>query len=203
MICHMICHWRRMRPGARPRVLAAAGAGRQAGLTLAEVLLVIAVGSVALVNATSLFVAARADQRVNEAYRNTLSLVNAVQENHMGSALIEGDLTPALAGADLAPTSMLDAGSERALANAWNGEVRVIGYGKGFWVEHRKVPESACVKLAARLTNGGAGPSWAANLQALEIGVTQIGAGAFPLDLPRAHEECAESGGRFAVAFGK
>jgi len=187
----------------------AMAAGAQSGLTLAEVLLVIAIGAVAIVSATMLFMTARSDQRVNDSYQGTLALASAVQDAYMGSATITAsatDMTTAFANAELAPTAMIEGEGTGTLVNPWNGIVEIngaTGDPSSFRIEHSDVPQSACVKLATRFGASSATQAQAANVRAVTMGSTEVTADNFPIDAVQAETECTNGLGDFMVEFGK
>ncbi|MEO0394011.1 MAG: type 4 pilus major pilin [Pseudomonadota bacterium] len=137
--------------------LAAKRRARQAGLTLAETLLVLAIGALAIVGGTLLYLQATAGNKLNTGINQFVTLQSGIRSLYAGTSNFDDLDKDLLIDANAAPSDMV-AGTQ--LRNSWGGEVTAgtAAGGQQFTVTFNGVPNNACVKLIT-LNPGGSGGS--------------------------------------------
>lgn len=162
----------------------------QAGLTLVEVLLVLAIAAVAIVGGTVLFSAASETQKTNQ----TLSDLNALSagvrtlfNTQPDYGAVATDLVPLLANAGKIPANMRTA--TNTITDQFGGNVTVVSQGGSFDVTMPGVPQAPCVTILNTLgsTTGGA------NIVSIETGDANYGTDAFPIDIVEANAACTDT----------
>ena len=131
---------------------------RQAGLTLAETLLVLAIGALAIVGGTLLYLQATAGNKLNTGINQFVTLQSGVRSLYAGNSNYAGLDTKLMTEANAAPNDMVNG---TLLRNAWGGTVTVdasLANDQGFEMVFASVPNNACVKLIT-LNPGGSGGS--------------------------------------------
>ena len=131
---------------------------RQAGLTLAETLMVLAIGAVAIVGGTILYMQATNANKRNAGVIQLTALAGQIRSLHSGTPSFgDGAMEPVLVAANAVPPDMRIAGNTTGFRNAWGGSVNVaaIASGSQFTITFRAVPADGCVTLAS--LNSGAG----------------------------------------------
>ncbi|GAB5387248.1 MAG: type 4a pilus major pilin PilS [Alphaproteobacteria bacterium] len=134
-------------------------ARHQRGLTLAETLLVLAIGTVAIVGGTILYLQASGAQRINETVNN----LNALQGQIAGLYTTQpgygsAEFSNQLIQAGIVPVSMVvGSGAAATMRNAWGGAVEVhpTNGGSGYRISYDNIPRDACVSLLTKLAGGG------------------------------------------------
>ena len=131
---------------------------RQAGLTLAETLLVLAIGALAIVGGTLLYLQATASNKLNQGINQYVTLQSGIRSLYAGQPNFNGLTTTVITDANAAPPDMTV--STGTLRNAWGGVVTVsIGATPDqFIIASAKIPSNACAKLVS-LNPGGTGGS--------------------------------------------
>lgn len=131
---------------------------RQAGLTLAETLLVLAIGALAIVGGTLLYLQATGSNKLNQGINQFVTLQSGIRSLYAGQPNFSGLTTTIVTDANAAPPDMV-VGSG-SLRNAWGGAITVSigGTNDQFIIASAKVPKNACAKLVS-LNPGGTGGS--------------------------------------------
>ncbi|MBV6632817.1 MAG: hypothetical protein KI792_07275 [Alphaproteobacteria bacterium] len=143
---------------------------RQAGLTLAETLLVLAIGALAIVGGTLLYLQATAGNKLNTGINQFVTLQSGIRSLYAGQSNYAGLTDTLLTKANAAPSDMVV--STGTLRNAWGGDVvaATATGGDQFTILFEQVPNNACVKLIT-LNPGGTGGSGLADV---DVGGTSI-----------------------------
>ncbi|GAB5387229.1 MAG: type 4a pilus major pilin PilS [Alphaproteobacteria bacterium] len=131
----------------------------QRGLTLAETLLVLAIGTVAIVGGTILYLQASGAQKVNQTVNNLNALQGQISQLFSSQSSYGNniELTNSLIQAGVVPANMVvGAGNAATMQNAWGGvvEVHATGGGSGYRISYEDVPRDACVSLVTKLAGG-------------------------------------------------
>jgi len=130
----------------------------QAGLTLVEVLLVLAIAAVAIVGGTILFSTASTNQRITQTVGHVSTLASGIRRMYSTQAQYTGvDEAFALQN-DIVPTDM--AVGTTAIRNAFGGQVGIQASGTNdlnFAITFENVPNGACVELVQAFVTQGAG----------------------------------------------
>lgn len=130
---------------------------RQAGLTLAETLLVLAIGALAIVGGTLLYLQATGSNKLNQGINQFVTLQSGIRSLYAGQPNFTGLTTTIVTTANAAPPDMTV--TNGVLRNAWGGAVVVSGaLIDRFTIQSAAVPRNACVKLVT-LNPGGTGGS--------------------------------------------
>lgn len=131
---------------------------RQAGLTLAETLLVLAIGALAIVGGTLLYLQATGSNKLNQGINQFVTLQSGIRSLYAGQPNFNGLTTTIVTSANAAPPDMTV--TNGVLRNAWGGAVTVnIGASVDqFIISSANVPKNACTKLVS-LNPGGTGGS--------------------------------------------
>lgn len=128
---------------------------RQAGLTLAETLMVIAVGAVAIVSGTLLFMNAMDGTRIQDAVNGLQALRTEVSSLYGTAVSVgTGDITETILRGGQVPANM-NAGD--SITHFWDGEVTIEGAGPNFNVTFEGLPDSVCVQMFSRTASEGGG----------------------------------------------
>jgi hypothetical protein len=154
----------------------------QAGLTLAETLMVIAVGAVAIVSGTLLFMDVTRSTKVNDAFAGLMALRTNTQTLYGANPPPDGDVTQVVIDAGSAPGKLLSGDHMR---HPWGGEVTVRARDPGFEAVFADLPEEPCVRVVAM-----------AGQKRDEAGIQTIKIGAaapqpLPVDLAVTTAQCA------------
>ena len=131
---------------------------RQAGMTLAETLLVLSIGALAIVGGTLLYLQATGSNKLNQGINQYVTLQSGIRSLYAGQPNFAGLTTTVVTDANAAPPDMTV--SRGTLRNAWGGAV-FAGIGATvdtFFIRSSRIPSNACSKLVS-LNPGGAGGS--------------------------------------------
>ena len=129
---------------------------RQAGLTLAETLLVLAIGALAIVGGTLLYLQATAGNKLNTGINQFVTLQSGIRSLYAGQSDFSNLTTKLLTQANAAPSDMVVG---TTLRNAWGAPVTVTTpTADSFAITFSRVPNNACVRLVT-LNPGGTGGS--------------------------------------------
>lgn len=131
---------------------------RQAGLTLAETLLVLAIGALAIVGGTLLYLQATAGNKLNTGINQFVTLQSGIRSLYAGQSTYAGLDNTLMTTSNAAPSDMTVGTGD--IRNAWGGDVTVndTNTSNQFQITFVQVPNNACVKLAT-LNPGGTGGS--------------------------------------------
>ena len=132
---------------------------RQAGLTLAETLLVLAIGALAIVGGTLLYLQATAGNKLNTGINQFVTLQSAIRSLYAGQSNYDSLTNTLLTTANAAPSDMVVGAGQ--IRNAWGGVVTAVTNTAAierFDMSFAAVPSNACVKLIT-LNPGGTGGS--------------------------------------------
>ena len=141
---------------------------RQAGLTLAETLLVLAIGALAIVGGTLLYLQATAGNKLNTGINQFVTLQSGIRSLYAGQSDFSGLTTKLLTEANAAPSDMVVA---TTLRNAWGGNVIATAPTPDtFSIQFALVPDNACVRLIT-LNPGGTGGS---GLKSVKVGANTL-----------------------------
>lgn len=145
--------------------LSAKRRARQAGLTLAETLLVLAIGALAIVGGTLLYLQATAGNKLNTGINQFVTLQSGIRSLYAGQSTYGGLDNTLMTDSNAAPSDMAVASGD--IRNAWGGDVTVASFSgdNQFQITFESVPNNACVKLAT-LNPGGSGGSGLAGINA-------------------------------------
>ena len=130
---------------------------RQAGLTLAETLLVLAIGALAIVGGTLLYLQATGSNKLNQGINQFVTLQSGIRSLYAGQPNFAGLTTTVITKANAAPPDMtVSAGT---LRNAWGGTVNVavVAGNAAFTIVSNRIPKNACAKLVSLNPGGGGG----------------------------------------------
>lgn len=161
-------------------------ADKQAGLTLAETLMVIAVGAVAIVSGTLLFMDALSSQRLNKAYTDLTTIAT-----QMGNAFAMQS-TYGTAGEDLESFAIesgnvpADMVTGTSLTHAWGGGVQVVSRVTQLEIVFEDLSTENCINMIART---------GADTQGAGIEEIRIGSGAptlLPITPVQAQAACSD-----------
>lgn len=143
--------------------LSAKRRARQAGLTLAETLLVLAIGALAIVGGTLLYLQATAGNKLNTGINQFVTLQSGIRSLYAGQSTYTGLTNTLMTDSNAAPSDMAVGSGD--IRNAWGGDVTVAEFSAGnqFQITFERVPNNACVKLAT-LNPGGTGGSGLASV---------------------------------------
>ena len=146
---------------------------RQAGLTVAETLLVLAIGALAIVGGTLLYLQATAGNKLNTGINQFVTLQSGIRSLYAGQSTYGGLDNDLMTDSNAAPSDMVVGDGD--IRNAWGGDVTVasISSDNQFTITFDAVPNNACVKLST-LNPGGSGGS----------GLAEISAGGNVLSVP-------------------
>jgi type II secretory pathway pseudopilin PulG len=167
---------------------------RQAGLTLAETLLVLAIGALAIVGGTLLYLQATAGNKLNTGINQFVTLQSGIRSLYAGQSNYTGLDNTLITDSNAAPSDMV-AGAG-VLRNAWGGAVTVLSTGATedqFSIQFVGVPTNACVKLIT-LNPGGTGGSGLVGIDIAGGGTPaayNAGAGNIPVTTANAVATCA------------
>lgn len=119
---------------------------RQAGVTLVEIVMVLAVIAVIILSAAGLFGQAFGTSKTRTETSNIQGLISGVQ-NVYGTTrdYPAGDMTPTMVSLKAAPAGIISAGT---LRNSWGGAISVTGSGSAYSISDSGIPKRACVELA-------------------------------------------------------
>lgn len=133
---------------------------RQAGLTLAETLLVLAIGALAIVGGTLLYLQATAGNKLNTGINQFVTLQSGIRSLYAGQSNYLNLTSTLVTTSNAAPSDMVVNAAAGTMRNAWGGAVTVVAAGGNdqFTVTFAAVPTNACVKLIT-LNPGGSGGS--------------------------------------------
>ena len=163
---------------------------RQAGLTLAETLLVLAIGALAIVGGTLLYLQATAGNKLNTGINQFVTLQSGIRSLYAGTSNYTGLSTKLLTEANAAPNDMVNG---TLLRNSWGGTVTAaasLANDQGFQVVFAAVPNNGCVKLIT-LNPGGSGGSGLVKIVTAPGGNTfQAGDGSIPVQTAAAVAAC-------------
>jgi type II secretory pathway pseudopilin PulG len=130
---------------------------RQAGLTLAETLLVLAIGALAIVGGTLLYLQATGSNKLNQGINQFVTLQSGIRSLYAGQPNFAGLNTTVVTQANAAPPDMTV--TLGTLRNAWGGAV-VVAVPAGndtFTIESTRIPKNSCAKLVSLNPGGGGG----------------------------------------------
>ncbi len=173
---------------------------RQAGLTLVEVLLVLAIAAVAIVGGTVLFGQASDTQKTTQ----TMNDLNALAANVKTLFNTQADygaantnLVPSLAAADKIPANMRTGAN--LIQDQYGGNVTVISQQDAFEVTMPAIPQGACVTI---LTTLGSTAS-AGNLDEIRTDsqTYTVAGGDFPLDVTESTAACPNSTNQITISY--
>ena len=123
----------------------------QKGLTLAETLMVLAIGAVAIVGGTILYMQASRNSKMNAGIIQLATLSSQVRTTFSGQSSYgdAGSIVAPLLAANAVPPDMRITGNTTTLRNAWGGNTTVasISSGTQFTITFNNVPADACVRL--------------------------------------------------------
>lgn len=171
----------------------------QKGLTLAETLMVLAIGAVAIVGGTILYMQASRSSKMNQGIIQLATLSSQIRTVYSGQSTFgTGDMVPSLAAANAIPADMRVETSPVTMKNAWGGAVTAVasvaGSGQSqFIITMSNVPADACVRLPT-INSGSVGGAFAA----VSINGTSV---AMPVTLQTATGACNSVAAGNTLAF--
>ena len=126
----------------------------QEGLTLIELLIVIAVGVLILAGVAAFIQRAFSGANLSKETQNINLIMTEMRSirSAAGYGAPNADLVPLMISLELAPPSLLNG---NALVNSWNGSVNVKSTGTSFAIEYEKVPQKDCSKLVTNFSQAG------------------------------------------------
>jgi len=166
---------------------------RQAGLTLAETLLVLAIGALAIVGGTLLYLQATGSNKLNQGINQFVTLQSGIRSLYAGQPNFSGLTTTIVTSANAAPPDMIV--SAGTLRNAWGGAVTVANSTDQFTISSARIPKNSCVKMVT-LNPGGTGGSGINQIAAPGGTFTSTGSGSsvIPVSATAAIAACNGSG---------
>ena len=109
--------------------LSAKRRARQAGLTLAETLLVLAIGALAIVGGTLLYLQATAGNKLNTGINQFVTLQSGIRSLYAGQSTYTGLTNTLMTDSNAAPSDMAVGSGD--IRNAWGGDVTVAEFSAG------------------------------------------------------------------------
>lgn len=160
----------------------------QKGLTLAETLMVLAIGAVAIVGGTILYMQASRNSKMNAGIIQLATLSSQVRTTYSGQSSYGsvGPIVAPLLAANAVPPDMRIEGNTTTLRNAWGGNTTVASANNGtqFTITFNNVPADACVRLPT-INAGSVGGAFAA----VTINGQPMG---MPVNIADASQECED-----------
>lgn len=124
------------------------------GVTLTEVLLVVAIAAFIIVGAVMLYTTVFSDTKTNDAQRQVQAIISNIRSLYTGAPNFgEDDFTDVAVKAQVFNNTEVVNGVP---LNPWGGEIALEGVGTSFTITYPDVPRKPCVKLI-RMNNTGLG----------------------------------------------
>lgn len=129
----------------------------QAGMTLIEILVVIAIGTLIIVGGLALFGTASEKQRVSNEVRNLGTIISGINSLYSGSADYNGLSGAVIVQSGAIPSTMfVGSGASAELVSPW-GDITIApdaaNSNRSYTVTYEDVPAEACVGVIAGTLN--------------------------------------------------